>query len=83
MVVKNARKNPCLSKKNTETNSIPPFQQNPPTIQQFFHLPFLGIFGKVNPPPLKKRGDWNYVGSSVFSDFLHSDHDIVVADHDI
>ena len=75
MVVKNAWKNPCLPRKNTQTNSIPPFQQNPPFLgSQFFHPPFLGIFGKVNPPPLKRggeRGGWNYVGSLVFSDFLH------------
>ena len=49
------------SQKNTQTNSIPPFLQNPPsqdppTLQQFFHSPFLWIFGKVN--PRLKRGEF-------------------------
>ena len=52
---------PHSSKKNNHTDSIPPFLQNPtpsydpPPLQQFFHPPFPGIFGKVN-LPFKKRG---------------------------
>ena len=43
----------------------PPLLQNPPlcyrippeSTQQFFPPPFLLIFGKVNPPPFKERGE--------------------------
>ena len=36
----------------------------PPTLQQFFHPPFLGIFGKVSSLPFKESGGIsNYVTS--------------------
>ena len=60
---------PHSSKKNNHTDSIPPFLQNPtpsydpPPLQQFFHPPFPGIFGKVN-LPFKKRGVGGEVGSN-------------------
>ena len=49
------------ARKNTQTNSILPFPteslsfQDPLSISNFSIPPFLGIFGKVN-PPLKKGG---------------------------
>ena len=57
-VIKSCSSYICLTpaRKNIQTNSIPPFLQNPPllrmppTIQQFFHPPFLEVFGKFNPP---------------------------------
>ena len=33
-----------------------PLPRIPPTLQKFFHPCFLGIFGKVNCPPLNGRG---------------------------
>ena len=44
---------------NTQTNSIPLSYTIPPILPQFCHPPFLGIFGKVNPPlpyPFKNAG---------------------------
>ena len=40
-----------------------PLLKIPSILQQFFHPPFLGIFGKVNPPPLKKM--WGGGGGAV------------------
>ena len=58
--------------KNTQTNSlnplshrIPPSQDPPPpTLQQFFHPPFLGFFDKI------KKGGSNYVEAKGGKPFL-------------
>ena len=36
--------------------AFPTFLQNSSTLQQFFHPPVLGVFGKVFPSPHSKEG---------------------------
>ena len=75
------------ARKNTQTNSIPPFPTEspltiPPTFKKFSHPPFLGIFGTFKPPPsFKKEGFelWEGNGKTMkvnyysyfFNQFLH------------